>query len=53
MNKYKIDFKQAPIFFKCPLCKNIGFIYIGDVGHSKEYLHKLYRCDNCHVVLSE
>lgn len=57
----KIDFSEAPIFFKCPLCKHVGFIYIGEIGgyDSKNlggtwhHGRKLYRCDNCHMVISE
>lgn len=45
----KINFSMAPIFFPCPYCGKVGFIYIGDAGNG----HKLYRCDHCHMVIAE
>lgn len=48
--KEKINFDDSPLFFKCPVCKNKGFSFIGgNVGLGS----RLYRCNNCSVVIAE
>ena len=50
----KNDFSKAPIFYICPVCKNTGFDYIGDISHGEGYTNRrIFRCNSCCIIIAE
>ena len=52
----KYDFTKAPIFYICPVCGETCFGYFGNanrVGEIKWSGKRLFRCNNCNIVITE